>query len=148
MKIDPYRHKEKYLAWKERVKDGIPEISLENTQIILQYLNDMERGVNIASESSKGSRSFIRLNTLKDKLLFFSKKFKEIYNLEKIIDITEEQVVAFFSDMKNGYIKRIDGGTYRSVDTYSKAFKSFWHWHQKVNRKKGITLESGKKEVD
>ncbi len=140
MKIDPYKHKEKYLAWKERAKNGIPEINKENSELIMHYLEDMEKGINIASESVKGSRSFIRLNTLKDKLLFFAKKFKVIYNLDNISNIKEEQIIAFFSDMKNGIIKRIDGGTYLSVDTYSKCFKSFWHWYQKINRKRGIDL--------
>ena len=92
MKIDPYKHKEKYLGWKERVKYGIPDISKENSDFILQYLIDMERGVNISSESAKGSRSYIRLNTLRDKLVFFAKKFKEIYQIEKIINISEEQL--------------------------------------------------------
>ena len=62
MKIDPYKHKERYLRWKERVKEGIPEISPENSQIILDYLGDMENGVNIAPGSTRGARSFGRLN--------------------------------------------------------------------------------------
>jgi hypothetical protein len=32
MKIDPYNHKEKYLNWKEKVKDGIPGITKENSR--------------------------------------------------------------------------------------------------------------------
>ena len=49
MKIDPYKHKERYLKWKEKVKDGIPGITSFNSQIILNYLNDMERGLSIAA---------------------------------------------------------------------------------------------------
>lgn len=140
MKIDPYKHKEKYLSWKEKSKNGILEIGRENSDIIIRYLEDMERGVNIASASTKGSRSFIRLNTLRDKLVFFAKKFKEIYGIERILDINEDQLIAFFSNMKNGITKKHDGGTYRSVDTYSKSFKSFWHWWMKINRKKGVAI--------
>ena len=140
MKIDPYNHKERYLSWKEKVKEGIPDISKENSDIILQYLGDMEKGVNVSSKNVKGSRSFIRLNTLKEKLCFFSKKFNEFYGVKKITDIKEEQLVGFFSDMKNGVFQRKRGGTYSSVDTYAKAFKAFWHWHQKINRKKGIEI--------
>lgn len=140
MKIDPYKHKEKYIAWKERSLNGISDINKENSEIIIHYLEDMESGINIASASVKGSRSFIRLNTLRDKLIFFAKKFKELYRIENIVDISEDQLVAFFSNMKNGIIKKHDGGNYRSVDTYSKSFKSFWHWHQKTNRKKGIAI--------
>lgn len=73
MKIDPYKHKEKYLSWKEKVIDGIPDISKENSNLILKYIFDMEKGVNIAAGSAKGARSFIRLNTIRDKMLFFAK---------------------------------------------------------------------------
>ena len=38
MKIDPYKHKEKYLIWKEKVKQGIPDISKINSEIILSPL--------------------------------------------------------------------------------------------------------------
>jgi len=140
MKIDPYKHKERYLSWKEKVSNGIPKISKENSDMILQYLNDMEKGLNVASVSIKGSRSYIRLNTLRDKLVFFAKRFKEIYKIEKILDISEEQLIAFFSDMKKGEVAKIDGKPYLSVDTYAKVFKAFWHWHQKINRKKGIEI--------
>ena len=48
-KIDPYKHKETYEAWKEKVKQGIPGISKENSDTILQYLLDMEMGINVAT---------------------------------------------------------------------------------------------------
>jgi len=140
MKIDPYHHKEKYLAWKEKNKQGIPDIGKENSDLTLQYINDMERGINISSASTKGSRSFIRLNTLRDKLCFFSKKFKEIYRVDKVTDINEEQLISFFSDMKNGVLKRKDGRKYLSVSTYSNVFKAFWHWHMKINKKQKIEI--------
>ena len=137
MKIDPYHHKIRYLNWKERVKEGIPNISKENSDIILQYLGDMEKGINVSSKNVKGARSFIRLNTLKEKLCFFGRRFDLLYNVKRIMDIKEEQLVGFFSDMKSGNVQKKDGGSYNSVDTYAKAFKSFWHWYQKINRKLG-----------
>ena len=42
--------------------------------------------------------------------------------------------------MKNGGVQRKDGKTYKSIETTGKIFKAFWHWHQKVNRKKGIEI--------
>ena len=41
-KIDPYKHKEKYFAWKDFVNGRIPNISEENSKIILNYIFDME----------------------------------------------------------------------------------------------------------
>ena len=69
IKIDPYKHKERFLKWKERVKDGIPNINKENSSIIIQYINDMEKGINITSSNVKGSRSYIRLNSLKERFI-------------------------------------------------------------------------------
>ena len=148
MKIDPYKHKERYLKWKGMTQAGIPEISKFNSDLIKMYLSDMETGLNIASLSAKGARSFIRLNTLKEKMVFFAKKFRELHELDKITEISEEQLVTFFSNMKNGTIKKVDGGIYRSVDTFAKAFKAFWHWHQKVNRKQGITISDITTDLD
>jgi hypothetical protein len=148
MKIDPHHHKEKYFSWKEKVKDGIPELSKENSNLILQYVLDMEKGINVSAKNVKGSRSFIRLNTIRDKMVFFSKKFKELFGIDYIININEEQLISFFSDMKNGTIRKKDGGEYRSVDTYAKCFKAFWHWWQKINRKKGIDISEITADLD
>ncbi len=148
MKIDPYKHKEKYLAWRERVRNGIPSITKENFDLITKYLNDMEIGANIAKGSVKGARSFIRLNTLRDKLCFFAKKFEEMFNLTIITEIKEEQLMNFFVGMKNGAIRKLDGGIYSSVDTYAGVFKSFWHWYQKTNKKKGIEIPEITSDLD
>ena len=72
MEIDPYKHEEKYHNWKERIKEGIPNLSKTNSQIVLRYIYDMENGINISSKNVKGSRSYIRLNNLREKS--FTKK--------------------------------------------------------------------------
>jgi len=38
MKLDLYKNKEKYQKWKEKVKDGIPELSKPNSILLLDYL--------------------------------------------------------------------------------------------------------------
>jgi len=144
MKKDPYKHKERYLSWKKRVGNKIPEISTQNSSIILQYLGDMEKGINVSV--TKGSRSYIRLNNLRQKIIFLSKTFEDRFNLIKITDIAEEQIFNFFNDMRTGEFKRKDGGEYKSPSDFVKMFKSFWHWWMKINRKQGnkiadITLD-------
>ncbi len=139
-KIDPYKNKENFLEWKSRNQNRIPEISEINSDLILKYLEDMEKGINIAKGSTKGARSYSRLNSLKNRMIFFSKKFKELYNLEDITKIKEEQVLRFFSDIREGLIKKGDGKEYKSVETYAKIFRAFWHWHQKVSWRKGIEI--------
>ena len=141
MKLDPYNHKENFLRWKLETRDRIPEISASDSDLILRYLNDMEKGINISSLSAKGSRSYSRLNSLRTRMIFFSKKFNEIYNLEDMSKVNEDQLISFFADMKNGTITRRDGECFLSVDTYVKIFKAFWHWWMKVNRKKGLEIK-------
>lgn len=141
MKIDPYNNKEKYLAWKAQSKDGITNMSPGNSEIILKYLHDMEKGINISSISAKGSRSYTRLVALRDRMIFFSNKFSEISGIKCMTEISEEQLIEFFADMKNGIIKKNNGGDFKSVDTYARIFRAFWHWYQKACRKKGLSIQ-------
>ena len=147
MKIDPYKHKEKFLTWKEKVKNGIPDISKQNSDIILQYISDMENGLNVSSKSVKGARSYIRLNNLKQRMIFLAKQFEHYCNVG-LTDINEERLFKLFNAMRNGAIKRKDGESYQSVVDYVKPFKAFWHWYMKVNKKKGINIQDITEDLD
>jgi len=147
-KIDPYRHKERYLAWKEKNQSQISGIGRENSDITLRFLSDMESGLNICSSSKKGSRSYIRLNALKQRMIAFSRIFDKRFGLNKITDITEEQIFSFFGDMRNGKLKRQDGKNFISPKNFIKDFKTFWHWWIKVNRKNGIELKDITADLD
>jgi len=139
-KIDPYNYERRYLKWKEKTQIAIPEVNSEDSAIIKQYLNDMEAGINIASGSIKGKRSYLRLNALKDRLVWFSRLFWGQYHLDKMTSISEEQLLTFFSNLETGAIKTNKNTHYKGVDTYVNIFKAFWHWHQKSNRKKGVEI--------
>jgi len=120
MKIDPYKHKERYLKWKEKTKRNIKGLNKENSDIIRSYLNDMEMGLNIAKDSKKGSRSYIRLNVLRNRIVFLARHFNDIFNLESIAKVREEQLHIFFNDMRNGKIRKKDNQIYMSVSDYVK----------------------------
>jgi len=143
MKIDPYNHEGSLTRWKNKVRDlgGISDLSRENSEIILNYLKDMELGLNTSLSSKKGARSFTRLNTIRLRLTFLAKKFKKILDVDDIKKLTEQQVCSFFVDMRKGVIKRQDGHRYRATRDFVKIFKAFWHWHQKVARKAGEEVE-------
>ena len=142
MKIDTYKHEERYKRWIGNIKDeGIIGISKENSDLIIQYVLDMEHGLNVSLKSVKGGRSYIRLNTIREKMVFFSKKFKIIYDLDNLTKISEDQLVLFFSKMQKGEILRRDGKRYISTNYFVKTFKAFWHWWQTINRKKGIDIQ-------
>jgi len=143
MKIDPYNHEGSLTRWKNKVKEagGIPDLSRANSSIILQYLTDMELGINTSLSSKKGARSFIRLNTIRLRLTFLTRKFKEILDVDDLTELTEQQLCQFFVDMRKGVIRRQDGREYKATRDFVKLFKAFWHWYQKVARKAGKEVE-------
>ena len=147
MKIDPYKHKEVFLKWKDKTIDGIAGISNVNSDIILQYISDMENGLNVSSKSTKGPRSYIRLNNLKQRMVFLAKQIEQHYSIN-LANLSEEQIVKFFNAMRNGTIKRLDGKSYQSVVDFVKPFKAFWHWHMKINKKKDIKITDITEDID
>lgn len=139
-KIDPYNTKERYLKWKEKcLKEGIEGVNLSNSNLILQYLQDMEYGINVASTNKKGARSHLRLRSLSIRIIFLAKAMQNKFSLD-LNKIDEHSLFSFFADMRNGLIKRNDGLAFKNVGDYVKDLKAFWHWYMKINRKKGIEI--------
>jgi len=136
MKLDPYKHEIRYHNWKANLDSFIPKISKTNSKLILNYVFDMENGINICSASKKGARSYSRLNNLRQRLTSFCIKLESIYNLTDLSKITEKQLFDFFSKIRSGEIRTDNGKIYKSVGDYINVFKAFWHWYQKVMRKK------------
>ncbi len=141
-KRDPYKHEERYKKWKENVsKKGVQDVSEANSDLIIKYVTDMEYGFNVSSKSAKGGRSFIRLNSLVEKMTFFSKRFFDEYKIEDLSKLDEETTVMFFARMRSGEIEKLKGGKYKGIENFAKTFKAFWHWWQTVNRKKDIAIK-------
>jgi site-specific recombinase XerD len=138
-KIDPYKHKERFLKWKENPTGRFLNLLEVHKKIILEYLKDMELGLNVSKTNKKGSRSYIRLNTLKDRICFILGKLEE-REIKNILNLTEEEIHNLFNDFQTGKIVREDGLNYRSTIDFIKCFKAFWHWLIQKNRKiKDIT---------
>src|SRR3989344_1972089 len=137
MKKESSNYQERYFKWKDSVKDGIPNVNKENSDLILKLLTDFEKGLNTSNASKKGARSFARLTNIKDRLIYFDKNFKQYFNLGDITKISEEQLLTFFNDMRIGKIRKNNGGEYKSVADYVKSFKTFWHWYMKESKKEG-----------
>src|SRR3989338_10631788 len=147
-KKDPYNNKENYLAWKARARKGIAGISEQNLALLLKYLEDMEIGINVGNATKKGARSFIHLNSLKDRLISLMKKEKEMHGLEVIIEINEEQLHLLFARMRDGTITKPNGKKYIAVWDFVKIFKAFWHWYQRIEKKRGNDLLDITKDLD
>ncbi|MCK5450059.1 tyrosine-type recombinase/integrase, partial [Candidatus Pacearchaeota archaeon] len=87
-------------------------------------------------------------NSLKQRMIFLCKKFEEIYESKDVTKIKERELHTFFTDMRNGVIKRVDGKVYQNPADFVRIIKAFWHWHQKVNRKKGIEIYDITQDLD
>lgn len=140
MKIDPYQHQLKYEKWKRSTAKGIPGISKANSDLIKQYLKDMELGMNVSVSSPKGPRSYIRLNTLRYKMLTLVRMLDHHYGYDEVTAVTEEHLHQFFVLLSTGRITKADGTTYKSSGDYVQVFKAFWHWHMLVQRKRSIDV--------
>ena len=155
MKIDVYGHKQRYENWKRDVVEGGEEgLTKENSDILIQFIFDMEIGANVSKSSKKGPRSYPRLNNLRLRLAQIMRRLEE----RGIDDITkknkaffpelQEIVTKLFSNMKKGVIKTHRGEKYKSTADYVKVFKAFWNWHRKLNRKKNIIIPDITEDLD
>ncbi len=138
-RIDPHGHKERYLKWKQSTQPalGISEATLDT---IRRFVLDMELGLHTSRASRRGPRSFIRLNTLRTRAVSIARMLHARFDITDVTQVTEEQVHALFSDMRNGVLRKADGQPYVSVADFIKDFKTFWHWHMEVSRLDGKSV--------
>lgn len=140
-KIDPHGHKKRYESWLRRVDgNGIEGVSPQNSELILRYVKDMEVGRNVSVVSKKGPRSYIRLNTIRFKMIYFAREFEQRFGTSSLTDTTEDHLLSFFGDMRKGLIRKKDGEVFQTPGFYVKVFKAFWHWHMTVKRREGIDI--------
>jgi len=143
MKIDLYNHEGRFKQWKEQaLRKGYIEsgLSKENSGILVKYTLDMEIGNNVSIRNKKGSRSYARLNSIRQKMAQMMRVLQE----KKIKDITiinEEQIQHYFNSLRNGETKTQKGKKYKCTSDYVKIFKAFWHWYQLISKKKGRVVE-------
>jgi integrase len=128
-KRDPYNQKERWREWKAKNINGIGGISKYNSDLALSFLTDMESGKNVSPVSKKGERSYIRLNSLKARILLFAE-----YSDKNLDQLTKDDVHHLFADMRDGILKRKDGKVYQAVGEYVKDFKAFWGWLRRTGR--------------
>ena len=141
-KRDPYNYEERWTNWKKSVKNGIPELSKANSDIILECLTDLELGLNVSDNVPKGARASSRLQDLKSKLILFAKLFEQKFKIHDMTKLTEAHVLYLFRDFQTGKILTEKGNPYRCVDSLAKDFKTFWNWYIKAYRKKGIEIQN------
>lgn len=140
MKVDLYKHEQRYNTWKaEALAGGVPGLTPENSQLLVQYLLDMEQGRNTARGSRRGARSYTRLVHLQQRMRQLLLLLQE-RGVQDVSSVAEEVVVTLFRDMEGGKLRTRFGTCYRSTPDYIRDFKAFWHWWTRVQRKAGCTV--------
>lgn len=137
---DPYKNQERWNSWKEKNKKKIEGVSLINSKLILEFLNDMERGMNTPA-SKKGRRKPITLINLKDHICFFARNIKK-----PLISLTKTQIHNFEDKIIKGDIRKQNGDKFSAFGNYIKDFKVFWSWLLRTGKvKENITIDLSKK---
>ena len=139
-RFDPYQHEQAYNSWKRKgcLLDGVTEPS---ARLIRELIADMAIGANINPSSRKGARSFGRLRNLKSKMQTITLLLQQEYQINSLTDLENRDmdILIFFKNMREGKYKsrRIEGEILKAVGAYARSFKTFWHWHQRRERKNG-----------
>jgi len=149
MKKDLRYEKNIYQNWKLKVlKSGEPDISKENSKLFLEYILDMEIGMNISRKNQKkGGRSEGRLNYIRRKLKQVMQYFEKL-GINPITNITEKQAIEWNNALNRGMIKRIDGKEYGAPSEFIVTFKAFWNWYIKSRRKLGVEVKDLTEDLD
>jgi hypothetical protein len=143
LKIDPYGNRRKFLNWKKL--GYIKGVSQKNSDIIVQYLTDMEHGLNVAR---KGTISYIRLNNLKQRLSFLARELEKRLDNKPLVDVSEREIVSFFKQMRDGQILKRNGERYISVPDYVNVFKAFFHWYMRIENDQGREVRDITRYID
>jgi len=141
MKLDPYKSKETHENWLARIDlDATKGLSKKNSSLFVNFVKDFSIGMNISKLSKKGARSPIRLNHLRQKVMFTILKLQE-RGIKDITKVEEEDLHKLFEEMRSGALPNKYGKPYLSTGDYIKDFKTFWHWYQKIEKKKGNEIK-------
>jgi hypothetical protein len=142
-KFDPNRYEQRFVNW--RIKGSpMPGISQENRQLILEYVADMEIGMNVNPASRKGARAYSSLQGTRTKMLALALWLERELKINSLTELEskELELMKFFNRMRAGEFKRKDESEpIKATGMYVKNFKAFWHWYQRVQRKKSIDVK-------
>lgn len=142
--VDPVDSKGRFEAWYRYIASSgminyhsIPEVSPVHSEAITRYVLDLAHGKNTNKLVKRGARSYVHLVTVRYRLQGLL-RLLEKHTGKLALDFTEDDVLAFFSHMREGKIHSIKGKPFLDVATYAKVFGAFWRWHMRCHREKNI----------
>lgn len=136
MKRDAYKFEDRWKTWKRNNYEGIEGINKTSHKLLIDFLKDMELGLNTPL-GRNGKRTGGTLLNLAQHNLLFLQHFKK--PITKIIKLDVHELENKFS---TGKIKRKRGGNFTQFGNYLKDFKVWVHWLQRTKHiKEDITID-------
>ena len=117
MKKDIHNHQDRFVKWKKDILNSEGKLNPKyieegltraNSDVIIQYVLDMEVGRNVSNRVKKGGRSYSRLNNLRVRVSSIARKLQD-RGIKDITKLTEVQITDFFSDMRKEILKTNNG---------------------------------------
>jgi len=143
VKRDPYKNEQRWENWKKQYfSNSPPEVREEDWKILVEFLKDMELGLN-TPKGMKGKRDFGTLLNLSSHNKLFLEKFSK-----PLLKLTKQDLHNLESDIHKGKILKNNGQKYSAFGNYIKDFKVFWNWGVRVKKFKENITEDITSKVD
>lgn len=142
LKRDPYNNQRRWNSWKRDYKTPPEKINKTNWKIFIQFLEDMELGINTPKEK-KGKRDVGTLLNLSSHNQFFLK------NLNKPLkDITKQDLHNLEKKVLEGKILKRNKQKFTAFGNYIKDFKVFWNYLLRTHQVKENIIEDISSKTD
>jgi len=132
---DPYKNKERWDNWKQtHFKKNPKGIRKEDWKLLIEFLNDMELGMNtpVGKNGKRGAGTLLNLSSHNQ---LFLKNFKK-----PLLKLTKKDLHGLESDIDTGKILKRNGEKFTAFGNYIKDFQVFWNWMVRVGKvKENIT---------
>lgn len=123
--------------WKKESSEfGIEGIKKADSDLIIDYINDLEKGIYVGA-SRKGGRSFKRLNASRHLLKTISRMFNDFGIKGSMVNVKENILFDFFRELEQGKISKQNGESYSqtSIGDFRRVYKAFFNWYRRKQKK-------------
>jgi len=140
-KLDPYKNQKRWDFFKDNHFKKTPEnVKTSDWKLLIEFLKDMELGLNVPKEK-KGKRDSGTLLNLSSHNKFFLQNFKK-----PLIKLTKQDLHLLENEIQQGKILKRNGQKFSAFGNYIKDFKVFWNWGiRKGKWKENITEDISSK---
>ncbi|MCR4327055.1 MAG: tyrosine-type recombinase/integrase [Nanoarchaeota archaeon] len=140
MKRDAYQFEKNWSSWKDKYFKKIKGVRREDHKILIDFLKDMELGIN-TPVGKKGKRGSGTLLNLASHNVFFLTNFKK-----PLLNITKKDLHKLEKDVNDGKILKRNEQKFSAFGNYIKDFKVLWNWLYRTKQvKENITEDISSK---